>query len=216
MGTYPQPRPLCPTSLSQGSSAPIPPPVFCSQCPWLSIWQPLAEARHPSSLDFPAATYLYQVNLAFPSITLFRGSAHHKGTVFPSDHFQATTLGVGPLPVCAVAGSTDPTPEAPFGFLLFSFQRSISYVLHSCPSYVHACFEGTLVISDVYDFLDGRCIYLYGHLHFEGDNLFIHQQSYHTEDLCCSVPHLLHFCFAPCIPLDPFTLISAYPENIPI
>ena len=113
-----------------------------------------------------------------------------------------TLLHFNTLPICAVAGSADPTPEAPFGFLLFSFQRSISYVLHSHPSYICACFEGTLVIFDIYDFLDGRCVYLYGYLYFVGNNLFIQQQSYHTKDLCCLVPHLLCFCFTPCIPLS--------------
>src|SRR5258708_6376619 len=150
------PDPFVPPLCHEGPQHPHPHQFFVVNVHGCPMWHPLAKARHPSSLNFPLANYLYQVNLAFPSVTPFRGTTHHKGTVFPSDHFQATTLGVCPLPVCTVAGSADPSPEAPFGFLLFSFQRSICYILCSHPTYIHACFEGTLIISDIYNFLD-RC-----------------------------------------------------------
>jgi hypothetical protein len=81
---------------------------------------------------------------------------------------------------------------------------------------VRNVFEGSLIIADVYDFLDGRHVYIYGKLHFNNSLVYITDQTLHFEDTVAQHPHLLCHCLTPRLPADPCSFLTIFPDASPL
>lgn len=178
------------------------------------VWRLVEEVNRHSTLNFPSASFLHRSFPAFPSVTPFWGSVHHRGTIFPSDPVQAQFLNIGNLPICAIVARTPLTPEMPFGYLVFSFRHSLKFL--ACrPAFIHACYQGAVVISDIYDFLDRRTVFCYGRIYFADDHVYIRDLAYHPEDLLHSAPHLFCYCLTPASLVIPLLMSPCTPRTFP-
>ena len=75
---------------------------------------------------------------------------------------------------------------------------------------------GALIISEVHDFLDGRVIYTYGHLRFDGGRVYIVNQAYYSDDSIRANPNLLRYTLSPRLPIDPFTFTRPFRDETPL
>jgi len=179
-------------------------------------WRPASEALLHTLLEYPTHQELLAANPIFPSVFPFKVPSHHRGTVAPTDLFQARIFDIPSLTICAHAGLSLPTNDTPFGYIQYSYRPSIrdTFLRHS--TIVRLCFSNALVISQIFDFLDGRRIYIYGRLRFDRDSVYITNQGFHTEDTCRIYPQLLRYTLTPRLPADPFSLVRLFPEENPL
>ena len=82
-------------------------------------------------------------------------------------------------------------------------------------------YEGTFVVLDIHDFLDGRVVTTYGYLAFgdrngEGNSIFVIEQNYHFQDGLRENPQLSAYTFCPRIPADPHNYLHTYYDDLPL
>jgi hypothetical protein len=177
------------------------------------IWRPASEVLLHTLLEYPTHQDLLAAGPIFPSVFPFKAPSHHTGVIAPTDTFQARLFDIPSLTICAHAGYASPANDTPLGYIQYSYRPSIrsTFLRHS--SLIRLCFSNALVISQIFDFLDGRRIYIYGRLRFDGNSVYITNQGFHTEDTCWVYPQLLRYTLMPRLPADPFSLVRLFPEE---
>jgi hypothetical protein len=180
------------------------------------IWRPGSEVLLHTLLEYPTHQDLLAADPTFPSVFPFKAPSHHIGVVAPTDTFQARLFGVPSLTVCAHAGFASPAHDTPLGYIQYSYRPSIRATFLHHSALIHLCFVNALIISQIFDFLDSRRIYIYGRLEFGEDSVFITNQGFHTEDTCRVYPQLLHYTLTPRLPADPFSLVHLFREEDPL
>jgi hypothetical protein len=176
-----------------------------------NVWRVADETNLSSLISFPLDSELAKDPPACTSVIPFKARSHHSGLIFPSASYQSTLFGVPPLTICSNAGLSPPLHDAPHGYIHYTFRPSIKSTLLKHPLYIRLCFTQAEVITDIYDFLDGRLIYTYGKLGFDDTTVYLLDQSHHFEDTARVHPYLLCFTFTPRLPLDPLTFIRTLP-----
>jgi hypothetical protein len=180
------------------------------------IWRPVSEGEVVSFLSFPSHEELIQYATVFPTVTLFKGYTPHAALVNPVNRWQATLFDIPSIYTCCRAGYSLPSPRAPLGYIIFTFRLSIKETFLRHSTLIRNVFEGSLVITEVYDFLDGRHVYVYGHLSFGQDSVYVVNPAYHFEDTVARYPALLRHCVTPRIPADPCFFVQVYPDDTPL
>ena len=181
-----------------------------------TIWRPVADAHLASLLNFQTHAELVDSPPTFPSVIPFKAFVHQHVLISPTDAFQANALGVPPLVICSHAGYSEPSRDTPLGYICYTYRPSLRQTFLRHPAYVRLCFAGALVITEIHDFLDGRRVYTYGRLHFNGADIFILDQGYHCEDTLRVQPFLFRYTLSPRLPLDPFAFVRVFPEEEPL
>jgi len=121
------------------------------------------------------------------------------------------------LHVCSKAVIDTPSFDLPHGSIRYDFREGLRRAFSPLNNLIHVGYIDSLVTLEVQDFLDGRIVTTYGHLHFSvGGQVFAYQQGYLFEDLVRASPSLLAFCFTPRIPADPFDYITTVPDSQPL
>jgi hypothetical protein len=119
--------------------------------------------------------------------------------------------------VCCHAGYSPLMLDIPFSYLVYTFWLFICKHFLKHGHLVHNIFEGALVVSEVYDFLNGCHIYTYRKLHFYQNTVCIIHQALHFEDTLSCYPFLFCHTLHPYrLPKDPCTYIYTYPNNCPL
>jgi hypothetical protein len=180
------------------------------------IWRPVSEGEVVSFLDFPSHEELIRYATVFPTVTPFKGYTPHAALVNPVNQWQATLFDIPSIYTCCRAGYSLPAPGAPLSYIIFTFRLSIKETFLRHSTLVHNVFEGSLVITEVYDFLDGCRVYVYGHLSFGQDSVYVVNPAYHFEDAVARYPALLRHCITPRIPADPCFFVQVYPDDTPL
>ena len=178
------------------------------------IWRPVPEACYPNLIGFPTATDLVTLPPQFPSVISFKVATHHATRLSPVDSFQAATLRVAALAICAHASLLPPTPDLPLGYICFTYHPSLRATLQNLPHYACLCFSGTLAVTDVFDFLDGRRIISYSYIGVDPSGVGLSNQTCHLEDAARLHHHLLRYTLAPRLPLDPLPHVCVVPDGL--
>jgi hypothetical protein len=177
------------------------------------IWRPISKGEVVSFLSFPTHEQLLQYNTVFPTITPFKGYTPHAALFSPVNRWQATLFDIPSIYTCCRASFALPSPEAPLGYVIFMFHLSIKETFLWHLALVNNIFEGSSVVTEVYNFLDGCCVYVYGHLQFGQDSVYIVNSAYHFEDAVAHYPALLRHWVTPRIPADLCFFVQVYPDN---
>jgi hypothetical protein len=180
------------------------------------VWRPISEGQVASFLNLPSHDALLDNPTIFPTVTPFKGYSPHVALTSPTDRWQAAIFDIPALHLCSHVVYAPPATDSPLGYIVYMFRPSICTTFLKHSQLVRNVFEGALVISDVYDFLDGRRVYIYGKLHFNIDSVYITDQTLHFEDAVARHPYLLQHCLTPRLPADPCSLISIFPDTSPL
>jgi hypothetical protein len=180
------------------------------------VWRPISEGEIVSFLNFPTYEHLLETATVFPTVTPFKGYSPHAALINPCNRWQATLFDIPSIYVCCRAGYALPSPGAPLGYTIYTFRPSLKNTFLRHSQLIRNVFEGSLVVSEVYDFLDGRRVFAYGRLAFGQDSVFVTNQAYHFEDAVASHPALLRHCLTPRIPADPCFFVQVYPDDTPL
>jgi hypothetical protein len=189
---------------------------FIVDLDYQQVWRPVAEGEVVSFLDFPTHEQLLAINTVFPTVTPFKGYSPHAAYITPQNHWLAAQFDIPPLHVCCHAGFALPSPGAPLGYTIYTFRHSLKQTFLRHSQLVRNVFNGALVVSEVYDFLDGRRVFAYGRLEFGQDTVYITNQAFHFEDAVARYPFLLRHCITPRVPADPCFFVQVYPEDTPL
>jgi hypothetical protein len=157
----------------------------------------------------------------FPGVTPFRISAPHYILINPSNRQEGLFIGNQTLHACSQAIIDLPSRDLPLGSIRYTFVNGIKHVFEQLPVLARRAYEGTFVVLDIHDFLDGRIVTTYGYLAFgdqngEGDSVFVTDQSYHHVDGLRENPGLSAYTFSPRLPADPHAFLHTYYEDQPL
>ena len=157
----------------------------------------------------------------FPSVTPFRAITPHYILINPVNREEGLVIGNQTLYACSQAIIDLPSEDTPLGTIRYTFANGIKNAFEGLPVLARRAYEGTFVVLDIHDFLDGRVITTYGYLAFgdrlgEGDSVFVTDQSYHFKDGVREEPRLTAFTFYPRIPADPHSYTHTYYEDQPL
>jgi hypothetical protein len=180
------------------------------------VWRPISEGQVTSFLELPSHDALLDHPTIFPTVTPFKGHSPHVALASPTDRWQAAIFDIPALHLCSRAGYAPPTADTPLSYICYTFRPSIRATFLKHSQLVRNVFEGALVISDLYDFLDGRRVYIYGKLRFGVDSVYITDQTLHYEDAVARHLYLLRHCLTPRLPADPCSFISIFPDASPL
>ena len=179
-------------------------------------WRPISEAHQQGVLAVPTYQHLVNDPPVFPTVTPFKGSTPHHATIQPTDLLQARIFDVPPLHFCSCAGRYPATANVPLGYILYSFRASLKNLFLGHSQLVRNIYVNALVVAEVYDFLDGCCILVYGKLQFGENSVYITDQAVHFEDIVAQYPQLLRHCITPRLPPDPSYYVHIYSNNTPL
>ena len=157
----------------------------------------------------------------FPSVTPFRATTPHYILINPVNREEGLIIGNQTLYACSQAIIDLPSEDTPLGTIRYTFANGIRNAFLGLPVLARRAYEGTFVVLDIHDFLDGRVITTFGYLAFgdnrgEGDSVFVTDQSYHFKDGLREEPRLAAFTFYPRIPADPHSYLHTYYEDQPL
>ena len=157
----------------------------------------------------------------FPGVTPFRVPAPHYIVINPVNREEGLVIGNQSLYACSQAIVDLPSPDLPLGSIRYTFASGIRRAFDQIPLLARRAYEGTFVVLDIHDFLDGRVVTTYGYLAFgdrngEGDSVFVTEQSYHFQDGLRENPQLSAYTFCPRIPADPHNYLHTYYDNLPL
>jgi hypothetical protein len=128
------------------------------------IWWPIIKGESPFVIEFPIYKYLFSQPAIFLIVTLFKEYSSHSALIFPIDTWQANLFNIPPLYVCCYAGYFPLTLDISFGCLVYTFQLLIHKLFLKHKHLIHNIFEGVLVVSEIYNFLNKCHIYMYGNV----------------------------------------------------
>jgi hypothetical protein len=208
--------PYLPPECIQNPSPVHPHQFFLLELDGQQVWRPISEGQVASFLNLPSHDALLDNPTIFPTVTPFKGYSPHVALASPTNHWQAAIFDIPALHLCSCAGYAPPAADSLLGYILYTFRPSIRTTFLKHSQLVRNIFKGALVISDVYDFLDGRRVYIYGKLCFNIDSVYIMDQTLHFEDAVAQHPYLLRHCLTPRLPADPCFLISIFPDASPL
>jgi hypothetical protein len=180
------------------------------------VWRPISEGQVASFLNLPSHDALLDNPTIFPTVTPFKGYSPHVALASPTNRWQAAIFDIPALHLCSRTGYAPPAADSLLGYIVYMFRPSIRMTFLKHSQLVRNIFEGALVISNVYDFLDGCRVYIYGKLCFNIDSVYIMDQTLHFEDAVARHPYLLRHCLTPRLPADPCSLISIFPDASPL
>jgi hypothetical protein len=213
----PEPLPFPPT--------PCPPNQIPHPHEFLSVstrrrqeWRQAGEISIFSIHDIPTLGDLCANPPVFPSVIPFRARAAHILNVVPNHREFLPNEFPLSIPVCCKAVRYLPGDGIPLGYIRYHFQHHLARVFGipaATPS-IKAAFIGSIVILDIYDFLDGRIVTVFGYLAFDQENTFVVDQGYQCEDLVRSTPGLLAYTLTPRIPVDPLDLVEVHLDVEPL
>jgi hypothetical protein len=183
--------PYLPPACIQDPSPIHPHQFFLLDIDGQQVWWPISEGQVTSFLELPSHDALLDHPTIFPTVTPFKGHSPHVALASPTDQWQAAIFDIPALHLCSRAGYAPPTADTPLGYICYTFRPSIRATFLKHSQLVRNIFEGALVISDLYDFLDGRRVYIYGKLRFGVDSVYITDQTLHYEDAVARHPYLL-------------------------
>ena len=157
----------------------------------------------------------------FPGVTPFRVAAPHYIIINPVNRQEGLIIGNQSLYACSQAIVDLPSPDLPLGSIRYTFANGIKSAFNQIPVLARRAYEGTFVVLDIHDFLDGRVVTTYGYLAFgdrngEGNSVFITEQSYHFQDGLRENPQLSAYTFCPRIPADPHNHLHTYYDDLPL
>jgi hypothetical protein len=120
-----------------------------------NIWCPTSEVLLHTLLEYPTHQDLLAAGPIFPSVFPFKAPSHHISVITPTDTYQAHLFNVPSLTVCAHASLAFPASDTPLGYIQYSYHPSIraTFLCHS--ALIHLCFTNALIISQIFNFLDG-------------------------------------------------------------
>jgi hypothetical protein len=183
-------------------------------------WRPLDETNQDSFLTIHTIEDLCNVPPRFPGVLPFRIKAPHFITIFPRNHQVAINLGVAPITACSKAIHVPPCGDLPLGAIKYSFRKGIRDSFAPIPPLIKHAYQGSIIILEIQDFLDGRTVTTYGYLHFQTrfrvEQAYTTHQTFQFDDWIRRAPFLLNYCFSPRIPADPFNFISVYHDDQPL
>jgi hypothetical protein len=208
--------PYLPPACIQNPSPIHPHQFFLLELDGQQVWRPISEGQIASFLNLPSQDALLDNPTIFPTVTPFKGYSPHVTLASPTDRWQAAIFDIPALHLCSHAGYAPPAADSPLGYIVYTFRPLIRTTFLKHSQLVRNVFEGSLVISDIYDFLDGRRVYIYGKLCFNIDSVYITDQTLHFEDAIARHPYLLQHCLTPRLPADPCSLISIFPDASPL
>jgi hypothetical protein len=208
--------PYLPPACIQNPSPVHPHQFFLLDIDGQQVWRPVSEGQVTSFLNLPSHDDLLDHPTLFPTVTPFKGHSPHVALASPTDRWQSAIFDIPALHLCSRAGYASPATDIPLGYICYTFRPSIRATFLKHSQLVRNVFEGALVISDLYDFLDGRRIYIYGKLRFGIDSVYITDQTLHYEDIVARHPYLLRHCLTPRLPADPCSFISIFPDASPL
>jgi hypothetical protein len=209
-------NPYLPPACIQDPSPVHPHQFFLLDIDGQQVWRPISEGQVTSFLNLPSHDALLDHPTIFPPVTPFKGHSPHVALASPTDRWQAAIFDIPALHLCSCAGYAPPATDTPLGYICYTFRPSIRATFLKHSQLVRNVFEGTLVISDLYDFLDGCRVYIYGKLRFGIDSVYITDQTLHYEDAVAQHPYLLRHCLTPRLPADPCSFISIFPDASPL
>jgi hypothetical protein len=183
--------PYLPPACIQDPSPIHPHQFFLLDIDGQQVWWPISEGQVTSFLELPSHDALLDHPTIFPMVTPFKGHSPHVALASPTDQWQAAIFDIPALHLCSRAGYAPPAADTPLGYICYTFRPSIRATFLKHSQLVRNVFEGALVISDLYDFLDGRRVYIYGKLRFGVDSVYITDQTLHYEDAVARHPYLL-------------------------
>ena len=179
-------------------------------------WRPIGETGHPGLLAVPYFQHLLEHPLIFPTVTPFKGRVLHHASIAPTDLWQAQIFDIPTLHFCSRAGHFPSTPDVPLGYTVYCFRASLKALFLGHSQLVRNIFVNALVVSQVYDFLDGHRIFVYGKLQFGDNSVYITDQAVHFEDIIASYPQLLRHCITPRLPPDPSYFVHLFSDHTPL
>ena len=164
---------------------------------------------------------LLQCPPIFPGVTPFRVAAPHYIIINPVNRQEGLIIGNQSLYACSQAIVDLPSLDLPLGSIWYTFANGIKSAFNQIPVLARRAYEGTFVVLDIHDFLDGRVVTTYGYLAFgdrngEGNSVFITEQSYHFQDGLRENPQLSAYTFCPRIPADPHNHLHTYYDDLPL
>jgi hypothetical protein len=208
--------PYLPPACIQNPSSVHPHQYFLLELDGQQVWRPVSEGQVATFLNLPSHTALLEQPTLFPTVTPFKGYTPHAALASPTDHWQASIFDIPALHVCSRAGFVPPAVDTPLGFIIYTFRPSIRQTFLKHNLLVRNVFEGSLIIADVYDFLDSHRIYIYGKLRFNNSSIYITDQTLHFENAVTQHPHLLRHCLTPRLPADPCSFLTIFPDASPL
>jgi hypothetical protein len=149
-------NPYLPPACIQDPSPIHPHQFFLLDIDGQQVWRPISEGQVTSFLELPSHDALLDHPTIFPTVTPFKGHSPHVALASPTDQWQAAIFDIPALHLCSHAGYAPPAADTPLGYICYTFRPSIHATFLKHSQLVRNIFEGTLVISDLYDFLDGR------------------------------------------------------------
>jgi hypothetical protein len=148
--------PYLPPACIQDPSPIHPHQFFLLDIDGQQVWRPISEGQVTSFLELPSHDALLDHPTIFPTVTPFKGHSPHVALASPTDRWQAAIFDIPALHLCSRAGYAPPAADTPLGYICYTFRPSIRATFLKHSQLVRNVFEGALVISDLYDFLDGR------------------------------------------------------------
>jgi hypothetical protein len=209
-------NPYLPLACIQNLLSVHPHQFFLLEVDGQQVWRPISEGQVTSFLNLPSHDALLDNPTIFPTVMPFKGYSPHIALTLPTDHWQAAIFDIPALHLCSRAGYAPLAIDTPLGYICYTFHPSIRVTFLKHSQLVRNVFKGALVISDLYDFLDGHQVYIYGKLRFNIDSVYITDQTLYFEDAVARHPYLLWHCLMPCLPADPCSFISIFPDASPL
>ena len=175
----------------------------------------LREVSAADPLEIPLARFLLQNPPWFPSVLPFCGTATHYIRVKP-DHVLTRIYNLSEVNICSRLIRYESAPGTPLGYIKYDFRQGIVDQFRDKGFAEKTGYEGGLVLLAIYDFLDGRCILVYGFLAFGTESIYVKGQAFHCEDLLRTYPGLFAYTLNPCLPVDPFVHVSVHSKTTPL
>ena len=147
-------NPYTPLAFTQDLSGHYPHQYYIIRHETHDSWQQVTDRDSATLLNFVSQDKLLRTPLNFPTVITFKGPTHHTSLIAPTDQFQTRLFCIPTLILCACTGLSPPTHDVPLGYIHYSFRASVQDLFLSFPTHVQLCFLGTLIISEIHDFLD--------------------------------------------------------------
>jgi hypothetical protein len=151
--------PYLPPACIQNPSPVHPHQFFLLDIDGQQVWRPINEGQVTSFLEIPSHDALLDHPTIFPTVTPFKGHSPHVALASPTDRWQSAIFDIPALHLCSRTGYASPAVDTPLGYICYTFRPSIRTTFLKHSQLVRNVFEGSLVISDLYD--QGNCTQIY-------------------------------------------------------
>ncbi|KAH9018400.1 hypothetical protein EDB84DRAFT_1442447 [Lactarius hengduanensis] len=147
-------------------------------------WRPASESVRDYLVRLPLIPTLVNNPRVFPSVSPFRITPPHVYRIFLRSIDPSVHPDFPPLYICSKAIFDLPCPDLPLGSIWYDFRDGLGAAFTPLSNLIRAGYIDTLVTLEIHDFLDGRVVTTYGHLHFTfRGQVTAHYQGYFFEDI---------------------------------